>query len=67
MHEGLIEPTVVPRNALDVLAQQIVAIAVSAEPSGPARARAGDDAAADGAADGAPEPTASTSTTSTRW
>ena len=28
MHEGLIEPTVVPRNALDVLAQQIVAIAV---------------------------------------
>jgi ATP-dependent Lhr-like helicase len=33
MHEGLIEPTVVPRNALDVLAQQIVAIAVSAEPA----------------------------------
>jgi ATP-dependent Lhr-like helicase len=32
MHEGLIEPTVVPRNALDVLAQQIVAIAVAAEP-----------------------------------
>src|SRR6185437_5598546 len=32
MHEGLIESTVVPRNALDVLAQQIVAIAVSAEP-----------------------------------
>ena len=32
MHEGKIEPTVVPRNALDVLAQQIVAIAVSAEP-----------------------------------
>ncbi len=31
MHEGLIEPTIVPRNALDVLAQQIVAIAVSAE------------------------------------
>jgi ATP-dependent Lhr-like helicase len=30
MHEGLIEPTVVPRNALDVLAQQIVAVAVSA-------------------------------------
>jgi ATP-dependent helicase Lhr and Lhr-like helicase len=29
MHEGLIEPTVVPRNALDVLAQQIVAIAVA--------------------------------------
>jgi ATP-dependent Lhr-like helicase len=34
MHEGLIEPTVVPRNPLDVLAQQIVAIAVSAEPGG---------------------------------
>jgi ATP-dependent helicase Lhr and Lhr-like helicase len=32
MHEGLIEPTVVPRNALDVLAQQIVAIAAAAEP-----------------------------------
>ncbi len=34
MHEGAIEPTVVPRNALDVLAQQIVAIAVSAERGG---------------------------------
>ncbi len=34
MQEGLIEPTVVPRNPLDVLAQQIVAIAVSAEPDG---------------------------------
>jgi ATP-dependent helicase Lhr and Lhr-like helicase len=33
MHEGLIEPTVVPRNALDVLAQQIVAIAVSVDPA----------------------------------
>jgi ATP-dependent Lhr-like helicase len=33
MHEGQIEPTVVPRNALDVLAQQIVAIAVSSEPA----------------------------------
>jgi ATP-dependent Lhr-like helicase len=31
MREGAIEPTVVPRNALDVLAQQIVAIASSAE------------------------------------
>ena len=30
MREGRIEPTVVPRNALDVLAQQIVAIAASA-------------------------------------
>jgi ATP-dependent Lhr-like helicase len=34
MREGRIEPTVVPRNALDVLAQQIVAIAVAAEPEG---------------------------------
>jgi ATP-dependent Lhr-like helicase len=34
MHEGLIEPTVVPRNALDVLAQQIVAIAVASETAG---------------------------------
>ena len=34
MREGLIEPTVVPRNALDVLAQQVVAIAVAAEPDG---------------------------------
>jgi ATP-dependent Lhr-like helicase len=33
MHEGLIEPTVVPRNALDVLAQQIVAIAVAGDPA----------------------------------
>ncbi len=33
MHEGLIEPTVVPRNALDVLAQQIVAIAVAPSPT----------------------------------
>ncbi len=40
MHEGLIEPTVAPRNALDVLAQQIVAIAVSAEPTGAGSARA---------------------------
>jgi ATP-dependent helicase Lhr and Lhr-like helicase len=31
MREGRIEPTVVPRNALDVLAQQIVAIAASSE------------------------------------
>jgi ATP-dependent helicase Lhr and Lhr-like helicase len=31
MREGRIEPTVVPRNALDVLAQQIVAIAAGAE------------------------------------
>jgi len=30
MREGRIEPTVVPRNALDVLAQQIVSIAASA-------------------------------------
>src|SRR5207237_7038175 len=32
MREGAIEATVVPRNPLDVLAQQIVAIAASAEP-----------------------------------
>jgi ATP-dependent Lhr-like helicase len=31
MREGRIEPTVVPRNPLDVLAQQVVAIAASAE------------------------------------
>ncbi|HEX5308150.1 MAG TPA: DEAD/DEAH box helicase [Solirubrobacteraceae bacterium] len=31
MREGEIEPTVVPRNALDVLAQQVVAIAAAAE------------------------------------
>ena len=31
MRAGAIEPTAVPRNALDVLAQQIVAIAVAAE------------------------------------
>ncbi len=49
MHEGLIEPTVVPRNALDVLAQQIVAIAVSSEPAraGPSKQ---DDLAAGGQA-----------------
>jgi ATP-dependent helicase Lhr and Lhr-like helicase len=33
MHEGLIEPTVVPKNALDVLAQQIVAISVAPQPA----------------------------------
>jgi ATP-dependent Lhr-like helicase len=59
MHEGLIEPTVVPRNPLDVLAQQIVAIvaAASSGTGGPAGARAGrgGEAAAGGAADGARE------------
>jgi ATP-dependent Lhr-like helicase len=59
MHEGLIEPTVVPRNALDVLAQQIVAIAVSADASGSqrdgARDRRADAASGDEAADVAPE------------
>ena len=39
MHEGLIESTVVPRNALDVLAQQIVAIAVAGAPAGPQKSR----------------------------
>jgi ATP-dependent Lhr-like helicase len=37
MREGRIEPTVVPRNALDVLCQQIVAIAASAEDDEPLR------------------------------
>jgi ATP-dependent Lhr-like helicase len=49
MHQGLIEPTVVPRNALDVLAQQIVAIAVSAEAAAPAAGAKADVDAADGA------------------
>jgi ATP-dependent Lhr-like helicase len=40
MREGAIEPTVVPRNALDVLAQQIVAIAASAEDAAAAEAAA---------------------------
>jgi ATP-dependent helicase Lhr and Lhr-like helicase len=44
MHEGLIEQTVVPRNALDVLAQQIVAIAVAAEPAQAGRASVKDTA-----------------------
>jgi ATP-dependent Lhr-like helicase len=35
MREGRIEPTVVPRNALDVLAQQIVSIAAAAESGDP--------------------------------
>src|SRR3954449_8936646 len=35
MREGRIEPTVVPRNALDVLAQQIVSIAASAPDDAP--------------------------------
>ena len=39
MREGRIEPTVVPRNALDVLAQQIVAIAASADDAGWRRVR----------------------------
>jgi ATP-dependent Lhr-like helicase len=51
MHEGLIEPTVVPRNALDVLAQQIVAIAVAAEPATGAGAAGAESEAADGAPD----------------
>ncbi|HEV2999675.1 MAG TPA: DEAD/DEAH box helicase [Solirubrobacteraceae bacterium] len=32
MREGRIEPTVVPRNALDVLAQHVVSIAAAADP-----------------------------------
>jgi ATP-dependent Lhr-like helicase len=57
MHEGLIEPTVVPRNALDVLAQQIVAIAVSSEPPATASARVAGAAGGSQSADGAPEDT----------
>jgi ATP-dependent Lhr-like helicase len=55
MHQGLIEPTVVPRNPLDVLAQQIVAIVVAGH-SQPGQAQGqGDGHAHDGAADVAPE------------
>ncbi|HEX5224540.1 MAG TPA: DEAD/DEAH box helicase, partial [Solirubrobacteraceae bacterium] len=58
MREGLIEPTVVPRNALDVLAQQVVAIAVSAEgaaaaPDGAGAARQDDEPAREGEGEGA--------------
>jgi ATP-dependent Lhr-like helicase len=59
MHEGLIEPTVVPRNPLDVLAQQIVAIVVAGSDGeggssdGPG-AGDGSPAGPDGAADVAP-------------
>ncbi len=48
MREGAIEPTVVPRNPLDVLAQQIVAIAAAAEGDGTAAAQADGTAAAEG-------------------
>jgi ATP-dependent Lhr-like helicase len=48
MHEGLIEPTVVPKNALDVLAQQIVAISVAAQPA-PGAGPIKDEATPDGA------------------
>lgn len=41
MREGKIEATVVPRNALDVLAQQIVAIAASAEDGAAVRPEGG--------------------------
>jgi ATP-dependent Lhr-like helicase len=50
MREGEIEPTVVPRNALDVLAQQIVAIAASADDG--ARIGALDDEQAPGVEEG---------------
>jgi ATP-dependent helicase Lhr and Lhr-like helicase len=43
MREARIETTVVPRNALDVLAQQIVAIAAAAEQSGAGGGAAGSD------------------------
>ncbi|HWX87276.1 MAG TPA: DEAD/DEAH box helicase, partial [Solirubrobacteraceae bacterium] len=48
MREGAIEPTVVPRNALDVLAQQIVAIAASAEDAGKVGLPGGSSAASGG-------------------
>ncbi|MGC9220181.1 MAG: DEAD/DEAH box helicase [Solirubrobacteraceae bacterium] len=51
MREGEIETTVVPRNPLDVLAQQVVAIAAAAESAGSGAAPAG-AAPADGAAGG---------------
>ncbi|HMD52785.1 MAG TPA: DEAD/DEAH box helicase [Solirubrobacteraceae bacterium] len=57
MREGLIEPTVVPRNALDVLAQQIVAIAVAAEQPpgrGGSAGEEGGDAEAEAAPGGVP-------------
>ena len=41
MREGAIEPTVVPRNALDVLAQQIVAICAAARRTRPRISRCG--------------------------
>ncbi|MGI8903825.1 MAG: Lhr family helicase [Solirubrobacteraceae bacterium] len=43
MHEGQIESTVVPRNPLDVLAQQIVAIAAAATSSTTAATSAAED------------------------
>ena len=48
MHEGLIEPTVVPRNALDVLAQQVVAIAVAPPPASAGPLNEDDDAQEEG-------------------
>ncbi|HEX3391989.1 MAG TPA: DEAD/DEAH box helicase, partial [Solirubrobacteraceae bacterium] len=47
MHEGEIEPTAVPRNALDVLAQQIVAIAAAADDGVDGRGGAGEVGAED--------------------
>jgi ATP-dependent helicase Lhr and Lhr-like helicase len=51
MREGKIEPTVVPRNALDVLAQHVVASAAGAEPTAAEKKRIseGDAAAGDSA------------------
>lgn len=53
MRDGAIEPTVVPRNALDVLAQQVVAIAASVDgpdgPPGSTRAKGKRAASTDGA------------------
>ena len=47
MREGAIETTVVPRNALDVLAQQIVAICAAAPTDPAADLRAGDGISVD--------------------
>jgi ATP-dependent Lhr-like helicase len=52
MREGAIEPTVVPRNPLDVLAQQIVAMAAAEETDakGPGRSEDGGGAGEEGSA-----------------
>ena len=63
MREGLIETTVVPRNPLDVLAQQVVAIAATAGDEGVAV----DDAPRPGPARRGPTPTSSSASSRTCW